>query len=115
MAESRRVYFQSNQTLISQPPENTYSITSADGPSNIINSDEVMYPIKNLFEEVVKQEDIMWNKTQGVNIPVGGVSHVLRELYFYNSVYMYMYVRMCACVILACCYCVHFEAWWNLQ
>ncbi len=74
MAESRRVNFRSNQTLISQPPENSYSITSTgDGIPNIVNSDEVMYPVDNLFEEVVKQEEVMWNKTQGVNIPLEGI------------------------------------------
>ena len=74
MADVRRVNFGSKQTLLNQPPENTYSITSQEergGSSE--REEEVLYPLNGLFEEVVKQEEFMWNKTQGVRIPLDGI------------------------------------------
>ena len=74
MAEnSKRVNFKSHQSLINQPSDNNnWSITSTEGQGHIFSNEESMYPTQNLFEEVVRQEDITWRKTQGIRIPVEG-------------------------------------------
>ena len=85
MTENRKVNFRlgkpSSQKKVSyQPIDKVEEDSVHDG-------DKVLYPLDDLFQEFIKQEQVMWKKTQGVHIPLEGKAayQIVFNYYMRNS------------------------------